>query len=345
MSEMIKCFGCGKEFERGVAGSSRFICAECVRARRRDEYRESHPVIPSPQKGDTIKCSRCNDDFILGSTGSKGYVCAKCKREDGKKLYYVKKESKEPIKCNICGNDFIRGEPGSQGRRCPVCHKEYKTQYYLNHMQEISEKGKKYREKNPDKKKESDRKYREENLEKILEYDRKRHKEHAEERNAHRRAWYRKPGNKERFREYFTEWAEENHDKLRASSRERHAIRSKIDPDYMMRIALRSRVEYALKYQKADRYDHMANLVGCSIQELHNYIESKFTSDMTWDNYGVGGWELDHIIPCSYWDLTDEVQQRECFNFSNLQPMWAAENRRKSDILPDGTRARDIIRN
>jgi len=54
---------------------------------------------------------------------------------------------------------------------------------------------------------------------------------------------------------------------------------------------------------------------------------------------------IDHIIPCAVFDMSDPAQQRECFNFSNLQPLWRADNLRKSNIRPDGTRARFASKN
>jgi len=47
-----------------------------------------------------------------------------------------------------------------------------------------------------------------------------------------------------------------------------------------------------------------------------------------WDNYG-SGWHIDHIRPCSSFDLSDEEQQRACFHHSNLQPLWVKDNLEK----------------
>jgi hypothetical protein len=47
---------------------------------------------------------------------------------------------------------------------------------------------------------------------------------------------------------------------------------------------------------------------------------------MSWDNYGFRGWHIDHKKPCALFDLSLPEQQRECFHFSNLQPLWAADN-------------------
>jgi hypothetical protein len=69
--------------------------------------------------------------------------------------------------------------------------------------------------------------------------------------------------------------------------------------------------------------------LGCNSVQLRKHLQSKFTDGMSWDNYGRGGWEIDHIRPCCYFDLTDEEQVKICFNFSNLQPLWSADNRKK----------------
>jgi DNA/RNA endonuclease G (NUC1) len=54
---------------------------------------------------------------------------------------------------------------------------------------------------------------------------------------------------------------------------------------------------------------------------------------MNWENYGKNGWHIDHIIPCASFDLTDPKQQKNCFHYTNLQPLWAADNIRKSDKI------------
>ena len=46
---------------------------------------------------------------------------------------------------------------------------------------------------------------------------------------------------------------------------------------------------------------------------------------------GLKKWHIDHIIPVARFDLTDAEQQRRCFHYSNLQPLWAADNLAKSD--------------
>lgn len=86
------------------------------------------------------------------------------------------------------------------------------------------------------------------------------------------------------------------------------------------------------------------DLLGCTIEEFRAYLESKFTEGITWDNYGKQGWVIDHIIPCRSFDLTKIEEQKKCFNYKNMQPLWNTDNQKKSDLLPNGKRAREIQR-
>jgi len=64
-------------------------------------------------------------------------------------------------------------------------------------------------------------------------------------------------------------------------------------------------------------------LLGCSPDFFKSYIEEKFTTGMTWENHGVYGWHLDHIKPCNSFDLSNPEQQKECFHYTNIRPLWA----------------------
>lgn len=89
---------------------------------------------------------------------------------------------------------------------------------------------------------------------------------------------------------------------------------------------MRRRVHHALKGET--KSESTLSLLGCSINYLKEYLESKFQQGMTWDNYGE--WHIDHIKPCSAFDLSDPVQQKECFAYTNLQPLWAIDNLKKA---------------
>jgi len=70
-------------------------------------------------------------------------------------------------------------------------------------------------------------------------------------------------------------------------------------------------------------------LLGCNSKQLRQHIEIRFVEGMTWDNQGQ--WHIDHIKPCSLFDFSKVEEQRKCFHYSNLQPLWAKDNIRKSN--------------
>ena len=68
------------------------------------------------------------------------------------------------------------------------------------------------------------------------------------------------------------------------------------------------------------------DLLGCSLVDFKQHLESKFKDGMNWDNKGLYGWHIDHIIPLCSFDLTDKKQIKQAFHYTNLQPLWAKEN-------------------
>ena len=96
---------------------------------------------------------------------------------------------------------------------------------------------------------------------------------------------------------------------------------------------LRNMVGSVLRKRGLKKSERTMVLIGCSVDEFREHIESQFQDGMTWDNHGVNGWHIDHVVPCAAFDLTDQEQQRVCFHFTNLQPLWAIDNLRKKDKI------------
>lgn len=67
-------------------------------------------------------------------------------------------------------------------------------------------------------------------------------------------------------------------------------------------------------------------LLGCELEDARKHIESLWQPGMTWDNWSKDGWHLDHIKPCDSFNLRDAEQQKKCFHFTNLQPLWCNDN-------------------
>lgn len=88
-----------------------------------------------------------------------------------------------------------------------------------------------------------------------------------------------------------------------------------------------NRIQMALK--GGHKKSRSTDLLGCSIEDLKMHLEKLFRDGMSWEN--MGEWEIDHIRPCASFDLTREQEQFKCFHYTNLQPLWALENRIKSD--------------
>jgi len=78
-------------------------------------------------------------------------------------------------------------------------------------------------------------------------------------------------------------------------------------------------------------YFQIFELLGCTPDKLKIHLESMFTEGMSWNNYGVHGWHIDHIIPCSFFDLDIYSERKFCFHYTNLQPLWWHENLSKGD--------------
>jgi hypothetical protein len=91
---------------------------------------------------------------------------------------------------------------------------------------------------------------------------------------------------------------------------------------------LRNRVVAVL--QGKQKSGHIFELLGCDFTFLKTHLEAQFTEGMTWKNYGINGWEIDHIKPCCHFDLSKSEEQKNCFHYSNLRPLWYNENRSKA---------------
>ena len=102
-------------------------------------------------------------------------------------------------------------------------------------------------------------------------------------------------------------------------------LRTKRDADYKVLCYLRTRIWFALKGK--NKSQSTMQLVGCTIEFLKTHLAKQFKKGMNWKNYGK--WHVDHKRPCASFDLSKPKEQLKCFNYRNLQPLWAEENMRK----------------
>lgn len=168
-----------------------------------------------------------------------------------------------------------------------------------------------WRERNPEKVKAHGRRHRLKHLEQERQRNRRFAKSNRSLANARWKRWYHSKGRNQRKNDYTLKIKRRLHRRL---------------SDVLRRAGIK-------------KTDRIIPLLGCSIASFIVYIESRFEVGMSWDNYGK--WEIDHILPCALFDLSNPEHRRRCFHFSNLQPLWAVVNRRKgkrifheADCLP-----------
>lgn len=123
------------------------------------------------------------------------------------------------------------------------------------------------------------------------------------------------------------------------TTKAKHRDRYHSNPQLKMARTLRIRVRGLIKGIGAAKAHSTYELLGCSLEEFIAHIEGKFQDGMTWQNHGrwkfgePPKWHIDHVIPCAAFDLTDPEQQKACFHYKNLQPLWARDNLRKGDSI------------
>jgi hypothetical protein len=101
------------------------------------------------------------------------------------------------------------------------------------------------------------------------------------------------------------------------------------NPLFRIVATMRTRLNEILRGRRKE--ETTKKLLGCSLEFFRAHLENKFQPGMTWENYGNGldKWTVDHIRPCNSFDFSDPAQQKECFHYSNLQPLWFLDNVRK----------------
>lgn len=131
--------------------------------------------------------------------------------------------------------------------------------------------------------------------------------------------------NQEKVRQIQRMYCKKNRHKIRAYVKERNAL-----PEVRIVKNQRARLKRFVKSTSVKR----SEMFGCTPAELVQHIECQFMEGMTWENYGA--WHIDHIIPCSAFDLFDAQNVRICFNMKNMRPLWAEQNLRKGKKFPLG---------
>jgi len=206
-------------------------------------------------------------------------------------------------KCNTCletkpFQNFAKNKRQKDGHHyvCKSCRKEYNT----NNQKNIKE----YRENNKEKSKHQIQEWKKNNSERVKELwkinNSKKTKEKIKLDN-------------QKQKEYKKNWS-------------RNQYKNNIN--FKITQLLRIRLIDALK-GKTNKIDSSLKILGCSIEEFKLFLEKQFLHEMNWKNHGEI-WEIDHIKPCASFDLNDVEEQKKCFHYTNMQPLFKTSDIAKS---------------
>jgi phage-related minor tail protein len=222
-------------------------------------------------------------------------------------------------KCTKCGevkafDEYCKDKNSKDGLRgnCKSCAKAYRKQYRQDNKEKLAKYQKQHRQDNREKIAKRQKQYSQDNKEKI----------------AKRMKRYRQ-ANKGELAKYNKQYRQDNKEKI-AKRRNKHAKKRKAnDPVFKMICNLRTGLWAAMSGTRKPK--KTMELLGCSKEHLEHHLSAQFTDGMTLENYGE--WQIDHIQPVDSFDHNEPEQVAICWHYTNLQPMWAKDNKRKSNKI------------
>jgi hypothetical protein len=220
-------------------------------------------------------------------------ICSKCRADKPCNLFGKDKLRKDGLRVHC--NDCRKLESKLYREKYPEKRKETIKNYYNNNKEDISNRFKSYKENNTEKVKDISNKSYHKNKDK-----------HKNKLKEYRRI------NKVSRSKYNIELKEKN-------------------TIYKVSTICRTRIYNFLLKNNISKKNKTFEIISCSPQFLKEYLENKFTDGMSWDNYGFYGWHIDHIIPLSSAKTEEEVIK--LCHYTNLQPLWAIDNLKKSSKI------------
>lgn len=204
---------------------------------------------------------------------------------------------------SIC--EFSNRTSSKDGKRssCKKCESLNTKQWRQNNQEKVKSQKQRYLKKNHQKNLDRGKNYREENKEKSLLRGRK---------------W------RDENREYSINYYQTNKSKINNQILQR----KRKDVIFKLSSLYRSKLNKILGSNKNDK---TFEIIGCTPQILKEHLENQFTHGMAWENHGLFGWHIDHIVPLSS-VKTEEDLYKLC-HYTNLQPLWAKDNLSKSNKL------------
>lgn len=225
-------------------------------------------------------------------------------------------------RCSLCGvvksrsefNLRSKGKPGLQSQ-CRVCAQSTAIAWARAHREILSLRQKEWAARNPDR---------------AIEIEKRSLAKNRNKRRERSRLW--RDLNLDKVRAWQRDYGKRSGVKARKRAYRAHKKAS--DPAFHLAVNIRSRLSGALRRRKAIKGASAVALLGCTISQAALHLERQFKPGMTWENWGYRGWHIDHIRPLSSFDLTDPEQLAQACHYTNLQPLWRAENQAKGSKWP-----------
>lgn len=233
--------------------------------------------------------------------------------------------------CTRCGESkpltAFRKKLDKTTSACADCLSAADKKYWADHTPEkraeVRAKKREYHAANPDIKKNANARFLQNSMEK--------HK-------ASQKKYYLK--NQEYFYAKSKQWALENPEKARLFASKAEAKMRRENPLFRLKKNMRGLISGSLRNKGMRKHLRTLEILGCSWAELMRHIEMQFVDGMSWENRNA--WHVDHRIPLSSGKTEEELVKLN--HFTNLQPLWALDNRRKGaklDWALDGNAQKD----
>lgn len=320
---MKKCTGCLIEKPLNDFHKGQYKCKECVNTKNREITLKNNPKRAEKERLDRLglrKCKICNEtkeiELFPQVTRFKGekrwaHKCRKCRsnkraKKTNSKRQYSKFRDETERTCKTCGKTYPLNETYFRQR-----HKvNHPDTYFYDCIPCFNKKNKEWKQSLTKAEKiiiKNDlKKWKEENKDRIEDYTKKYRKENYERLNQKRK-----------------EWRERNKDNINKN----RILRKEKDPIYKLSETIRPRISVAFKSKGYTKKSKTYKLLGEEYSNVKKFLESKFDSNMSWDNHGE--WHIDHIIPLA--SAESEAELIALCHYKNLQPLWATENQSKND--------------
>ena len=359
MEKICNCCGINKsinDFSKYTASSGNILyrhkCKECIYQKKIKEVVTDDMVIRKYNELNTVgetakffkkRVSTIRDILIKNDINTKSKIknkvdlytnekkCNKCLMSKSLDLFWLMPNGNYSSQCRKCRSDYSTQKTKEKYKNDPEFRKKRKIQVDS------------YRSKNKDKVKEWSSNWAKNNRGKVNAISREyfaKNKEYFKKKShkTYRKRW----DNDEEYRNKINQQSRERHNllyntdevyrkKYIDSQIKRHKKRFESDELYRFKTVIRKVVGGAFNRMGYTKKSKSMDILGADWNVVKEYIENKFQEGMTWENRGLYGWHIDHIIPLS--EAKNEEDVIKLSHYTNLQPLWAKDNMSKSNKL------------